>query len=464
MGVEEYNKQQLERLREHKIAFDQEAMWAAMQKKKKRRGAFIFFTMALVALAIVFLTFSLYSNFEAEDPKENLHSQKVIIENTDIPVQEFAKNNTVEPAIENNENDPENTHFSKEISTTSDNYSSHIKSKSETRKEIKQRVESVYNSNNTNSSPNISNTTSSRNVSSGFINNSNRQSSNSDKGEYNLNPKVNEKSLSDKNNLDDESEILIEIKKLTPFQFPFLESLIDRSADFEDLEVDAEPPIVEIIDNTKSRLSIGAYGGLGYLYRQITLDTETITLEDQTLEEISIGLELKYQLRPDIFIRSGLEYWQATDRRESLSYTITNLQDLEDPTSLGIEEDDRGLIVQTSFSRKHTIYQSYNVPLILGWNTNNDKWNAFVEGGLLYNFRVNSMRELPFETSEVYVIGSRNQISPLAGIGVSYSPSSNLEIFGRANWRASQHVTNSASLTNQHYGAIRGQIGIRIGI
>ncbi len=112
------------------------------------------------------------------------------------------------------------------------------------------------------------------------------------------------------------------------------------------------------------------------------------------------------------------------------------------------------------------MYRSYNIPIVLGWNTNNAKWNVFIEVGLLYNFKTERKRDESIVSTETnrYRIGSRNQISPIVGIGLSYSPTNKIELFARSNWRGSQFVTLVETLESLKFGAIRTQFGVRVGI
>ena len=462
MGVEDYNKQQLARLREHKIAFDQEAMWAAMQKKKKRRGALYFFTMALVALAIVFFTYCTFTEKIGENSwfnKENISEEKLLnlstLENerngredvseiTNLTLDDNKAENEVSQIEDSGVDADLGTRESvnKSQSSTGDNIQRKKTNDLKSRDPLKRKLANTYDSNTEASSSTKIRTSESENQDikaktseiTKTINNSNIKTSisNTDK--------------------------TISIAPLQIFEFPFLKSL--RKIDLDKLEMTA-PVITEVIKEPKSRLHIGAYGGAGYLFRQSSIENDTSRQNSKTLEEISIGLELKYQLTPNFFVRSGVEYWHATERKETSSYTIMNTNELE--TFVPGEE---GIIITNKYSKIHTIYQSYNIPAVLGWNTNNDNWNLFAEAGVLYNFRVDRRKEESFATTEVnqFGIGSQNQISPIAGIGISFSPTNKIELFARSNWRGSQFVTDNESRESLKYGALRTQLGVRIGI
>jgi len=113
MGVEDYNKKRLEQLREHKIAFDQEAMWAAMQKKKKRKGAFFFITMALVALAIVFFVYLL---FFVDRNIDNITLDKADYIELSDNIDNALKRDKMLNRNADNENDPKQSSIDKKIS------------------------------------------------------------------------------------------------------------------------------------------------------------------------------------------------------------------------------------------------------------------------------------------------------------------------------------------------------------
>jgi len=265
----------------------------------------------------------------------------------------------------------------------------------------------------------------------------------------------------EKNSLDRQ----IDIHALKIYEFPFLESLNKSQIDLNDLDV-TPTAIIETIKVPKSRFQIGIYGGVGYLFRQTSLEIGASSEPNlETLEEISGGLELKYQLNPRFYIHSGIAYWQATERKETFFSSIQNIQDLETPPT-GFTSADNGIILTNEYSKIHTIYQSYNIPMVLGWNTNNAYWNVFAEGGILYNFHTQRRRDESLITTEndLYNIGNRSQITPLFGIGASYRTSNRVELFVKSNWRGSQFVTNRETRESLQFGAIRAQIGVRIGI
>jgi hypothetical protein len=461
MGVEDYNKEKLERLREHKIAFDQEAMWAAMQKKKKRRGAFFFFTMALVALAIVFFTYCLFSRFNGENSKFNVENiSKTELSNiTNIKNEERIVDNANEIGnIEGDINDHSN--LTKPDLEDSNDHSDSIDAS------IKNQVSGEYKTDSAHSNENeksiVSNIEDTKSTEISHLNNQTNlhltTNENSKTGNVVNNQNTGQEIESNKQ-INNNLENFISIQPLKVFEFPYLESLKDQPIDF-DLEI-TPLLITEVITKPKSRFHIGVYGGIGYLFRKTTLENEALELENETLEEVSIGLELKYQLAPNFFVRSGLEYWHATERRETSTFSISNAMD----QTVIIVGEEKGIIITTSYSKIHTMYRSYNIPIVLGWNTNNAKWNVFIEAGLLYNFKTDSKRDESLVNNEIdiYNVGSRNQISPIMGIGFSFSPSNKVELFARSNWRGNQSVTISETPETLKFGAIRTQLGMRIG-
>jgi hypothetical protein len=483
MGVEDYNKQQLERLREHKIAFDQEAMWDAMQKKKKRRGAFFFFTMALVALAIVFFACALFfryngenSNYNGENTSINKLSNKINIENegktvdnsSELTDLDFDKNK-ISDISKTELNASNESNESKEATIKLKGSFSDTDNNANTREISKRNLAKVYESKSDDGiSKSVNKSTNTQNQSSQsgdvILTTMDDDSINSKKvSQFNIIvtiPKSQNEGVSKKS---ENSTLgnLINIQPLKIYEFPYLESLEGISIDLGELEMKT-PPITEVIKEPKSRFHIGIYGGVGYLFRQTSIENKTLELNNETLEEVSTGLELKYQLTPRLFVRSGVEYWHATERRETSSYSIMNASDL-DTFVPGVEE---GIIISTSSSMIHTIYKSYNIPVILGWNTNNDKWNIFAEAGLLYNFKTDRKRAEIFENreSDRYQIGSRSRIYPIAGIGLSFNPTNKIELFARSNWRGRQFVTLEETPESLKFGALRTQVGLRIGL
>ena len=483
MGVEDYNKQQMERLQEHKIAFDQEAMWAAMQKKRKRRGAFFFLTMALVALAIVFLSCGLYSWYKGENTWFNSDNSNISQlsnktntadkEQNIIDVSELA---TPESSSDRTTNSPAgNTKISdstqsdkltdETVTSISKNSSNLAKADINPRESIKRNLASIYDNSSDLASRNIDNKGDDI-----LMKGSNSEGSEKSIMLSNIsleNRILNNQVIDSSSESKVSTSSLINIQPLEGVELSYLESLNNVKVSGEELEITA-PVITEILKETKSRFHIGVYGGAGYLFRQSSIENDTSSAAIETLEEISLGLELKYQLSPNFFVRSGIEYWHATDRKESSSVTtfsVDNIKDLEELPN-GFTADDNGIIITSYYSKIHTIYQSYNVPVLLGWNTNNTKWNLFAEAGLLYNFKTERRWDESVENLEVnrYNVGTQNQISPIAGIGLSFSPINNVELFARSNWRGSQFVTQNETSSTLKFGAVRAQVGIRLGL
>ncbi|MFT4533808.1 MAG: hypothetical protein ACJA1A_000383 [Saprospiraceae bacterium] len=482
MGVEDYNKKQLERLREHKIAFDQEAMWVAMQKKKKRRGAFFFFTMALVALAIVFFSWIIFSKYNAkntrnnkENTSENKLSNKTNFENERKILDSLGKITNLDsdenkiPSNPKADLDSSNdSNESKAGAATTKGSLSETDNSATKRDRTKRSLANVnVSTSNSSALKSVNRSTNTQNESSPSGDlaltttdaNSKSNSQSSQISNIAKTPKSEERRVHKhvKSTFDD----LINIQPLKIYEFPYLESLEELFIDLDELAMKA-PLVIEVIKKPKSRFHIGAYGGAGYLFRQAAIENEMLELDNELLEEVSAGLELKYQLTPNFFVRSGLEYWHATERDKNSTFSITNAMDISN-SIVGMEQ---GIVIKTTSSKIFTIYQSYNIPVIFGWNTNNDKWNVFAEAGLIYNFKMERRRDesLVNIESERFRIGSQNQISPIAGIGLSFSPSNKVELFARSNWRGGQFVTLNETSASLKFGAIRTQIGVRIGI
>ena len=477
MGVEGYNSEQMERLKDYKVAFDQEAMWAELQKKKKkRRGAFFFITMALVALAIVFFASQLLGwqkgdledkNNEWSSLNDNKNNNSTISERapSEITKSKLDAGNVYENAgieadgslVENSDisnegqldSGPERTNTSIDTKrTVSDN------TRSSSSGDIVQnnRTAQTHNASQIKQSKEVSNQ---RNdfvsIPLGNENNSTRAASKTSQTEE----KENNKAKADNS---------ININKISILDFPFLESLINDKLKLDHLKVIAAltPPIIKPLKNYK--WFAGGYGGAGYAMKRIDREIATET-NDRTLEEVSIGLELKYQIRPSLYLSTGLEYWHVTDRRsKDRSFSIKSINE-EIRIMNDLEETAEGFLVTISESVKHTMYQTLNVPLMAGYNTNNEHFNLFAEAGAMYNFNVFSRGDLP-EYQREFFIGSRSQIAPQFGLGASYRWTNGLELFTRANWRGNQHVTKSVDGefgVQEKYSAIRGQVGLRLG-
>ena len=474
MGVEGYSSEQMERLKDYKIAFDQEAMWAEMQKKKKRRGAFFFITMALVALAIVFFGY-LFMDSQKGELEENNNQWSSInnIENKKIttsekPQIEIATNIDDSDVTGRNENEVDGSLIAKNNALTgsqSDSKSGSVKSSNDTRE--------LLDDNNTNYLDNRStqNDRESQNQSSSkgnLANNEQTDPVSRTQGDVSnvTNITVPSNQIEKVKNIPNAeiSDNNININKISILDVSFLESLRNVKLNLDHLNAVPVviPPMIKPLRNYK--WFVGAYGGIGYANK--SLDSTIVTdTNDKTLEEVSVGLELKYQIRPSLYVSTGLEYWHVTERRskdvkssiESINEEIRSLYDLE--------ESAEGFLVLTTKSFKHTMYQTLNVPLMVGYNTTNEHFNIFAEVGALYNFSVFSRGDVPDYQREFF-IGSRQQISPQLGLGISYRWTNGFELFSRANWRGNQHVTRMADGefgAQEKYSAIRGQIGLRIG-
>lgn len=472
MGVEEYNKKKIEGLRDYKVAFDQEAMWANLQKKKKkRRGAFFLFTMALVALAVVFFALS-YSGLlsdnayssKTEDAKtqsndlstiSNADDMKEIKDGglVDINV-ELAQDQTLASTTDTQETSGSDAEM--DIDNTEGQDASEVSSSAITnRNATESGSQSTWVDNTKSTLDNMSITTSTPATTNQPIFTS---------------PNTGQNIKADREKKEEDVDTGIMIDMLDGFEFPFIK--YDRRIDTRLEKLAMNPsPIVQIKPINNPKLLIGMYAGIGAPNRTVSnQDSVLSSLGDETLEEVSLGLELKYRLGSNFFVRGGLEYSHVTDRRTEKTFNVANLNEVEDKESLGIQEGDVGIIVTTTESIEHSIYQSFNVPVLLGWNTNNDKFNLFAEAGAMVNISNRSRGFLPrfeeFNGTE-FIVGSRMQVSPVVGIGASYRTRTGYEFFLRSNWKAAQYVTDNTireeRIINQKYSSIRLQAGIRYG-
>jgi len=455
MGVEGYNKEKLDRLKEHKVAFDQEAVWANLKnKKKKRRGAIFFFTMALVALAIVF--FIPFLNRDNNDQK-SLSDRKL----EKIEIEKYtdnAKNIEVqEESLSDNELTEKEPNSNADMLSADDLLLSKNRSKNriidkktvEKSREVHTPEQSSHQSSNDNFD---SNQLDERSINNNIENQFEQVISTS---------KLNEKKTSNSDKKENQEQAIKTQDAIfyNLLDLPFLKSIIGSRIQIPN-DAFSSPPKEITVEETKSRFTLGGYAGVGVAQRSIR---DSINIEESledVLEELSIGIELKYQLTPKLYTRSGVEYWHNTERGTSVSSEVFNL-DNEDNESLGFAEDQKGLVLRTITTKKHIVYQSLNVPLIVGVNTNNDRWNAFAEAGVFSTF----YRNLRGFDSNFEEKTSGIGFIPTVGVGGTYSLSNNTELFARASWRANQTMTNnSEGFTHREFSGMRGQIGFRIGL
>lgn len=482
MGVESYNKRQMERLADHKIAFDQEAMWAAMQKKKKRRGLIFFFTMALVALAIVFFSWMIYG-WCTSDMVSTTDLSSVQLPNVNgIPATEQSTEisqttsvtNTSDTETTTNSED-RSTELAKSQQSESDVYAEAIDddmpvsrvnsadtgiNRSRTDRNIGDNSVTVARSSAQKTAEPIIDTE--------LIDSSTDQNRKESKSL--LSPSTDLLQVTGEAHDALESYTKITMIQLQPLDivWPFLESLLIRKVG-EDLDVDATPQ-AEMITPLKqiSRWKIGAYVGYGQpsrdVYRILEEQEVLLDLEDEVLEEISAGIDVKYGISRHIYLSVGLDYWHVTDRRTSSFSSVTNIEDV-DGESLGFEAGQTGIIVITNRDVRHTMFRTINVPLLAGVERGIGRWSAFLEAGILMNMYTTSRGELPDLSAfgEGLQVGQRFQFAPMVNLGVGRKVSDRFDIYIRGGWRVAQNVTVDRSPTEQRYSALRAQMGIRYG-
>lgn len=449
MGVGDHNKGKIELLREYEMPFNKEHVWSNIQrKKKKRKGAFFLITMALVALAIVFFTRGHLSLNEQGQLSENhagsMTEEFKSLNSTSISetVGEVIDEYTTEEAIEKNKSQEEGN-------SNSDRKERGINAKS-------------------------------------FVPSANVQPA-----------KFENKSYNERNDQKSEADDLIAVEKTNQY-FESKSTIKTQSAVFEEALSDLiqqETPSLNESNSDKKQVRKGdilkplEMRMIDLVYDPLDLQTPNFSessitpvhnvsrfgfelyagaglplgskqagdldFDRDVLETLSAGASFSYQIKPSLYIRSGLEYGQYTERKVVSESEIFDISEV-DSTLVGSLEGNWAVIIsknETTFTK----YRHLSAPVLFGWNTNRERFNMFVELGAFLDFKSYVTGELLQGEEQI----DNFQILPTLGVGASYKINKRVSLFSRFNYRSRRVIASDSEVFERGYHTIRTQVGLK---
>lgn len=228
--------------------------------------------------------------------------------------------------------------------------------------------------------------------------------------------------------------------------------------------------------------SIGVHFCYGFSRRTLNGTSDYVNTRNQleTPEQvISAGLDLQYQFKSGLYLKSGLNYEQINERFD-LNRT-TEFEDFfnEDATNVIYRRSNGTTDIElgtTSTQRKIQLRKVYNryrmidLPLIVGYTSNTEKkWNWFAEGGILINLAflprgqiVGTDNDSFIDLEKEDILKSTTGVSLTLGVGVSYQLSNDFSVWVSPRFRhALTSMTKETYQLEQSFTRGGLQIGIR---
>ncbi|MFK7808330.1 MAG: hypothetical protein AB8F74_11060, partial [Saprospiraceae bacterium] len=260
-----------------------------------------------------------------------------------------------------------------------------------------------------------------------------------------------------------------------------------KMAAFDEDELPAfqEPAIIKIKPH-KSPFSLGAYGGYGlaahHLSSNASEDAGYLSLREktETAEQIlTAGLNLQYQFKKGLYLKTGLGYQQITERFDFTKVTQSDIDVLQTPTTVykrsdGTIDTTLGTVtVQKINIQDRKIYNRYrmiDLPLLVGYQqatTNRLSW--FAEAGVLVNLAFLPDGEIIDEDGETIIdLAKSDDFRNAAGLTVSGAVGLSYRITKRISLQISPRlryglgsVTNGNSPLSQQFWSGALETGMR---
>lgn len=223
-----------------------------------------------------------------------------------------------------------------------------------------------------------------------------------------------------------------------------------------------------------NKFSLVPYIGVDFVTNdRIRTDSFANYLEERDntmrfLEVIKVGALVKYNVTPNFYVKTGVQYDQIREVFEST--TVETVSELVEGTiayRITMDGDTvavPGLVPQTTIVstqwRKYNKYHAFNIPVILGYQAPIAKrWAYFGEVGAFYNVRFTYEGTLLDQNNQV-VSGenfflNNTGISLYGGFGISYNFNENLSAFTVGSYRY-----NLEPINNADFNPIKQNLGL----
>lgn len=186
------------------------------------------------------------------------------------------------------------------------------------------------------------------------------------------------------------------------------------------------------------------------------------------LEVLKSGLLVKYNVTPNLYVKLGAEYDQIREKFESITVdtdtqiitgTIAYEVSMQGDTTAVSGPVEQTVITTTQW-RKYNKYHSFNIPVIIGYQTPIAKrWAFFSEAGIFYNVRFTYAGTL-LDSNQQVVTGENyflknNGISLYGGLGLSYNFNQKWSVFAVGSYKY-----NLEPINNADFNPIKQNLGL----
>jgi len=498
MDLNDIDKDLIRKIRNHSVELDKEALWRNIQtKQKKKRGVIIYLVPILLLLLIVgtYMMTSLGDDIYSEILSHDTHTQdigesssatiktedaqKVITDRKHTRSRSGNTSTELAEAVTASSSKlttTENTSTGKLVKNLSDSKPQNI-SNSEPTKEEQATIHAATSSEKK-ASPFSSSNSSNFLPKFPFINDVDRHKKTRKQENIIVNKKT-KISAAQPNHKEQASisylptinsaSILINNLSSNPVSPTSLFPNIDYS--------------ISVINKKTAGLELDFLFGIGYIDKKISSEeiagiNERSPLEirqqsEAPLEEINAGLHLSFPLTKNLYLKSGIQYSQINEKM-MYSDLLTEMVTLDDQITTviidteGLSTNKRGSIeaIQNTITHYtfYNRYRSIDIPLALGYNIVNGKWNLGLETGILWNSYFSFDGALLDSNNTIANTGesfkSRTNIKYTGGMSLSY------QFAEKWKWKISpsyvygpSKINTSDNPIDQSYNLLRIQSG-----
>ncbi len=484
MDLNNFDKDLIDKIQNHQVHLDKEALWQGInaKRKKKRRFLFLLPILFLGLIASYYLANNLTDNSKMESLQSNVGTTESMqkreqelkedrativdeIQESNTEEKSITKQNAIQTAVEDSDKINENKKTENKLTQNAQNT---IVTRSLQRTETIEQRQSAQPER---QFPNMEPTT---------IQSIAKRNESSVPHEITLTSKLSTDVpfLKNETKTEKQGTVLQDAFFLKGSDLYNLDSKI--YAYFPSL---VEPiQTIEIVEN-KNRFSLLFAAGYGYAFRNLK-STDTIIEFDEyaelrnnaekTLDELSIELGLKYHFTKSLYLRSGMQFAQITERflhTDEYQNMVTErgvVFQLIGPNGEVIEslEGERTgtQVVRDNF----TFYNQYrflDIPLSIGYHPMKGKLGVGIEAGILANISLNFDGHL-YDESEVVIqpdnyFKNRIGLRYTLGFPIQYTLKENMRVFARPNFVYSNSgIQTERNSLVQKYKIARLQLGL----
>ncbi len=250
--------------------------------------------------------------------------------------------------------------------------------------------------------------------------------------------------------------------------------------DWEDKKENISPSSIKMPKSHKFSIGIiSGFGNSNVNFSNKTADpSEQIKLREKyekQLESLSAELSLTYSIRKNLYISGGLGYMRINEKLDyfsnlkSRSLSLDGISEIYTNINGEIKTVEGGLIKETyttSRQVRYNNYQSFSIPLRMGYDFRTGRWSPFLEAGIMlqmlsnYNGGIIKSNSYVEDLDEIGGLNS-NAIWLDLQSGIKYSLNYTYDISLRIKHSASLNSVFSSQDYEQRYNVFQIAIGFR---